>query len=358
MPLTPRPGILDIPPYPIAEPIAAGGPPFIMLASNECAAEPGPMAQEAYRRASAALRPYPDGSAAPLRHAIATTYGLDPARVVCGNGSEELIMLLLLAYAGPGAEVVHTRFGYLLFKTAARIMGAVPVAAEEPGLRVNVDALLAAVTPRTRALFLANPNNPTGFRLPPGEIERLRRGLRDDILLVLDGAYVEYADEPHDAGFRLVDAADNTVVLRTFSKIHGLAGLRVGWCYGPAGVADALHRVRPPSNLSGPAMQVAAAALGDTAHVDALRRQNVVQRERLADALRRRGFSPYPSSANFVLARLSSAAAASAAYAAFKANRILVRPMTAYDLPDCLRITIGKPGDMDAVIAALERIEA
>lgn len=355
MTVPPRRGILDVPPYPLAEPVVADGRPYIMLASNECAAEPGPLALAAFGSASEALRPYPDGSAAPLRHAIASQFGLDTRKIVCGNGSEELIGLLLLAYCNTESEVIHSRYGYLLFRTAARIVGAQPVAAEEPDMRVDVDSLLAAVTPRTRVVFVANPNNPTGFCLQRTEVERLRRGLRDDILLVLDAAYAEYAmSEDYDAGAALVDATDNTVMLRTFSKIHGLAGLRVGWCYAPTDVADVLHRVRPPTNISGIAQRVATAALQDQSRLALLRTQNAAERARFSGILRAQGATVYPSEGNFVLARLDDARRANELYTHLKAQRILVRPMTAYGLADCLRFTIGGPDTMDTVISAIQ----
>ncbi|MBI3711312.1 MAG: aminotransferase class I/II-fold pyridoxal phosphate-dependent enzyme, partial [Proteobacteria bacterium] len=341
--LRPRPFLLDIPPYKLGESSVPGMARVIVLASNECAADPSPLAIAAYRAHAGRLRRYADGATTELRAAIGACHGLDAARIVCGNGSEELIGLLVRAYAGPGDEVLHSEHGYALFALSARISGATPTAVPERDLVCEVDALLARVTSRTRLVLLANPNNPTGSCLAAGEVERLRRALPDDVLLVLDAAYAEYVMRAdYEPGARLVEAYDNVVMLRTFSKIYGLASLRLGWAYCPRGVADVLHRTRPPSNVSGPAQAAAIAALADQAHVAQNYAENARWRAWFTAEIARLGLKPYRSEGNFVLVRFGGGPQRAAdAYAFLKSRGIIARPMAAYRLDDCLRFTIG-----------------
>lgn len=356
MPPIPRPGILDLAPYALGESRVPGVARVIQLASNECAAEPSPLALAAYRDLATALRRYPEGSAATLRQALAARHGLDAARIVCGNGSEELISLLLRGYAGPGDEVLISQYGYLLFSVAAKAVGATPVLAPERELAADVDALLARIGPRTRVVMLANPNNPTGSCLSRAEIVRLHRGLRDDVLLVLDAAYAEYVMRvDYEAGAALVDAAENVVMLRTFSKAYGLASLRIGWAYGAAAIADVLDRIRGPTNVGGPAQAAAIAALGDQAHVARNRAHNGRWRGWFSAELATLGLRPHPSEGNFVLVRFPGepSKGAAVAYDFLKTQGIIARPMAGYGLGDCLRFTIGTGEEMELTAAAL-----
>src|SRR5918999_2526993 len=251
----PKPGILDIEPYVPGESSVSERIRPIKLSSNENPLGAGPKAIEAYKAAAGRLGRYPDGAATVLRQAIARAYGLNPDRIVCGAGSDELLNLLAHAYLGPGDEAIFTEHGFLVYRIATLASGAIPVAAPEKDLRTDVDAILARVTPRTRVVFIANPNNPTGTYIPFDEVRRLRRGLPDNVLLILDAAYAEYVRRnDYEAGLELVATTANTVMTRTFSKIHGLAALRLGWIYCPAAIADVLNRIRGPFNVSGPAL--------------------------------------------------------------------------------------------------------
>src|SRR5512145_159445 len=264
----PSPGVLDIAPYVPGTSALPGARPVIKLSSNETPFGPSPRAVEAYLAAAKTLSRYPDGSARPLREAIAKLYGLDPARIVCGAGSDELLNLLATAYLGPGDEAIYSRHGFLLYSIVIMARGATPVVAPEKNHTADVDEILARVTPATRMVFLANPNNPTGTYLTFDEVKRLRAGLPDDVLLVLDAAYAEFVRaNDYEAGIELVATTHNTVMTRTFSKIYGLASLRLGWAYCPPEVADALNRIRGPFNVSGPAIAAGIAALSDQAWV-------------------------------------------------------------------------------------------
>ena len=266
----PRPGILDIAPYVAGEAKIVGIERPIRLASNESALGPSAKAIAAYRALADEIHRYPDGSADQLREALGRRHELDPMRIVCGAGSDEIITLLTRAYAGPGDEVLYSEHGFLMYAISARTVGAQPVAARERGLRADVDALLAKAGPRTKVLFLANPNNPTGSYLGKDEVARLHAGLPAGALLVIDAAYAEYVTRnDYDAGAEFVEANGNVVMTRTFSKIYGLAGLRLGWAYCPPAVADVLNRLRNPFNVSHVAQAAGVAALEDIAHVDA-----------------------------------------------------------------------------------------
>ena len=351
-----RPGILDIAPYIGGEAGLAGQQRVIRLASNESPLGPSPRAAEAYRALAGELHRYPDGAAQALRDAIGRTFDLDPARIVCGAGSDELIGLLTRAYAGPGDEVLYSRHGFLMYAIAARSVGATPVAAAERDLTADVDALIAATTARTRILFLANPNNPTGSILPADTVRRLREALPDDVLLVIDAAYAEYVGRnDYEPGAALVDAGDNVVMLRTFSKIYGLAALRLGWAYCPPAVADVLNRVRGPFNVAAPALAAGVAALADAAHTRAARESNDRWLPWFRDQASALGFTAWPSAGNFVLLQFAAdpARGADAACRFLNARGIIPRRMAAYGLPDCLRVTIGDEADMRAVVDAL-----
>jgi histidinol-phosphate aminotransferase len=352
----PRPGILDIRPYVGGESKLAGHARIIKLASNESALGPSPRAIAAYRAAAETMHRYPDGQATELREALGARHGLDPARIVCGSGSDELLQLLARAYAGPGDEVLYSRHGFLVYSLAAKSCGATPVTAPEVALTASVDNLLAAANARTRIVFLANPNNPTGTYLSADEIKRLRAGLPERALLVIDAAYAEYVGRnDYTAGAELVDGAANVVMTRTFSKIFGLGGVRLGWAYCPAAVADVLNRIRGPFNVSAGALAAGRAALDDTGFVALARQHNDYWRPWLEAELARIGIAVVPSVANFVLARFpgESGRDAAAADAHLRSRGIIVRAMETYGLPDCLRISVGTGEEMRALVAAL-----
>jgi histidinol-phosphate aminotransferase len=351
----PRPGVLDVEPYRGGEAGAAGFAKPIRLASNESALGPSPRAMAAYAALAPEIHRYPDGGSDTLRRTIARHYGLDVERIVCGNGSDELIGLLTRAYAGPGDEVLYSRHGFLMYPIAATAAGAKPVTAPEHDLTADVDALLKAVTPKTRIVFLANPNNPTGTYLSSEEVQRLHAGLPKSVLLVIDAAYAEYVQRnDYEPGIALVEASQNVVMTRTFSKIFALGGLRVGWAYLSAPVADVLNRVRNPFNLNAAAQAAAVAALDDVAATDRAREHNDIWLPWLARELQRLGLTVNPSVGNFLIARFSSEPGKTAAdaFEFLKSRGILVRKIAGYGLPEWLRIGIGTEEEMRAVVKA------
>ncbi len=353
----PRPGILDISPYVGGRATIAGQANAIKLSSNESALGPSPRAIEAFQRHSDQLARYPDGGAHLLRDAIGDLHGLEPERIVCGNGSDELLQLLARAYAGPGDEVLYSYHGFLVYPLAALAAGAKPVAVPETDLRADVDAMLAHVNERTRIVFLANPNNPTGTYLAKGELRRLWGGLPEHVLLVIDGAYAEFVTRAdYDAGADLAHMAPNVVMTRTFSKIYGLASLRLGWAYGPESVIDVLNRVRGPFNANGAALAAGLAAVGDQDHIEVARTHNETCREAFATRARAAGIEVIPSIGNFLLLRFPDepARAAKAADAFLTQRGIIARNVDNYHLPDCLRISVGLADEMDAAAAAIE----
>ena len=356
--LKPQPGILEIAPYVGGESALEGRAEVIKLSSNEGPFGASPAARDAYRDVVDTLHRYPDGGAHELRRAIGEINGLDPDRIVCGAGSDELISLLCQAYAGVGDEVLHSQYGFLMYPIAARSVGAVPVSAPESDLTADVDALLAAVTDKTRILFLANPNNPTGTYLPAEEVARLRRELADDVLLVIDAAYAEYVSKAdYESGVAVVDAGDNVVMTRTFSKIYALGGLRLGWLYAPSEVVDVLNRVRGPFNVGAASLAAGAAAMRDEAFTEESRLHNDRWLAWTRNELLGMGLSVTDSVGNFLLVCFGgdSERGADAADAFLKDNGIIVRRMASYGLPDCLRITIGLEDEMRAVVDALGR---
>ncbi len=354
---TPRPGILDISPYVPGKSTLAGAAEVIKLSSNEGALGPSPRAVEAYTAAAPNLHRYPDGDATALREAIGRRYGLDADRIVCGAGSDELLYLLGRSYAGPGDEVLYHEHAFIMYYLIALGVGATPVTAREVDLTANVDTLLAKVTPRTRIVYIANPNNPTGSYLSADELGRLRAGLPDEVLLVIDSAYAEYAvQNDYSAGVELVDADGNTVMTRTFSKAYALGGVRLGWAYCPPAVADVLNRVRAPFNVATPAQAAGIAAIEDTAFLAVARDHNATWRPWLAERIRDAGLEVYPSIANFVLVRFPDAPGrnAEAALAFLNARGLIPRETGGVGLPGCLRITIGREHEMRAVARAIE----
>jgi len=337
----PKPGIMEISPYIGGEAKIEGVTRFIRLASNENALGCSPLAKDAYLNHVNELHRYPDGSASALRDAISTTYNLNKDQIVCGAGSDELISLLIRAYAGVGDEVLYSRHGFLMYAIGAKAVGATPVYAEEQNLTADVDALLAKVTDKTKLLFLANPNNPTGSYLPAAEIKRLRENLPDHVLLVIDAAYAEFAESlpGYDSGAELVNTYGNVVMLRTFSKIYGLAGLRLGWGYFPADVADVINRVRGPFNVNAVAQIVGIAALSDHDFLQQSITHNTQWRAWLVEELQKLGINTQPSAGNFLLGDFG--AEAENIRQALRNQGIFIRQMGAYGLPEHLRITVG-----------------
>jgi histidinol-phosphate aminotransferase len=355
MTLHPRPSILNIEPYKGGLSKAAPGQRVIKLSSNETPLGPSPKAIEAFKNAAEKLYRYPDGSAAELKQAIAETYKLNPEQIICGAGSDELIAFLCLAYAGEGTEVIYTEHGFLMYKIYAMAGGATPVSVPEKGLKTDVDAILKAVTPKTRIVFIANPNNPTGTYIPKSEVIRLRKGLRDDILLVLDGAYAEYVSEgDYSSGQDIVDMGDNTVMLRTFSKIYGLASLRVGWGYFPLSMADIVNRIRGPFNINSPAIAAASAAVRDTEFTKKAKEFNEIQLKFMHEELSKLGLNPVPSVGNFLLAKFKDEKTAIAANDYLMSKGIIIRMVANYGLGEYLRISIGLEEDNKEVIKTLK----
>ena len=352
----PKPGILDISAYVPGESSTPSGIKPIKLSSNETPLGPSPKALAAYKAEAGTLDRYPDGSGTVLRSAIGKLYGLDPERIVCGSGSDELINLIAHAYVGPGDETVYSEHGFLMYKIATLSSGGKPVSVPEKKYTADVDALLARVTPKTKLVFLANPNNPTGTYVSHGEVRRLQAGLPSTTLLVLDAAYSEYVRRnDYEAGLELVATTPNTVMTRTFSKIYGLAALRLGWAYCPAAVADVLNRVRGPFNLNAPAIAAGVAALADRAHIDTAIAHNEKWLPWTAAELGKLGLEVTPSVGNFILIHFpgQNGRDAVSADTFLKTHGIILRRVGAYGLPNCLRMTIGTEDDNRKVVAAL-----
>ncbi len=356
--LTPRPGVLDIDLYVPGKSAGAPGVKTYKLSSNETPLGPSPKARAAYEAAAAKLDLYPDGSARRLREAIARRYGLDPERVVCGCGSDDLLSLIAYAFIGPQDEGIVTAHGFLVHKIAIQAAGGTPVIADEVNLTADVDRILAKLTPRTRAVFLANPNNPTGTYIPYAEIKRLHAALPPHVLLVLDAAYAEYVRaDGYSSGLELAATAENVVMTRTFSKIHGLAFLRIGWCYAPPVVADALNRIRGPFNTNGAAIEAGIAAMADIGHVEASIAHNDIWLAWLAAEIGRLGIEVVPSVGNFLLLRFPREAGRTAeeADAFLSGHGLILRAVKAYGLPDCLRLSVGTEEANRLVVATLAR---
>jgi len=354
--LTPRPGIMDLNPYVPGKHALDGFDKLVVLSANESPLGPSPHALAAYKEAAADLNRYPDGGSNELREALAAHYGIEAENIVCSNGSDELIAMITRAYAGPGDEVLFSRHGFAMYPIATLAAGATPVMAPETNLTTDVDALLDHVTERTRIVFVANPNNPTGSFLPTNEITRLRERLRDDVLLVIDAAYAEYiVRNDYSPGTELVREGGNVVMFRTFSKAYALAGVRLGWSYAPPVITDVLNRVRNPFNVTVPAQVAGLAALRDIAHLDAARAHNDIWRPKMTAALEGLGLEVVPSVANFLLVRFpdDKAKNADAANAFLTARGIMPRPVGNYGLPAHLRITVGLEDEVGALVDAL-----
>jgi len=353
----PKEWILGISPYVPGKAAADDGRPLIKLSANENPLGTGEAARAALVAATADLATYPDPGAAKMREAIAAVHGLDPARVIYGTGSDELLHIAASAYAGPGDEVLYVHYGFSVYDIAARRVGATPVIAPDKDYATDVDALLACVTEKTKVVFLANPNNPTGTMTPREEIARLHAALRPDILFVLDQAYAEYLDaDDDDGGMELAKTAANVLVTRTFSKIYGLAAERIGWGYASAEIIDALHRIRAPFNVTTAGQAAAIAAVKDQAWVEASRTHNRQWRQWLADevaALSNHGLRAVPSKANFLLILFNGKLTAEAAMKGLWDEGFATRWLPGQGLPNGLRITIGTEEQMSAVAGKL-----
>jgi histidinol-phosphate aminotransferase len=355
----PRPGVLTIKAYVPGKSSAPGVAKVHKLSSNETPLGASPQAIAAYLAEAERLHDYPDGAATALREAIGRAYGLDPDRIVCGAGSDDLLNLIARAYLKDGDEAIHTTHGFLVYPIATLGAGATPVVAQETDYTADVDAILAKVSERTRVVFLATPNNPTGTYLPFDEVKRLHRALSKQVLLVIDAAYAEYVRRnDYESGIELVATSENVVMCRTFSKIYGLAALRLGWLYGPAHVVDALNRIRGPFNVNAPSIAAGVAAIADTAHVERSRMHNEKWLAWLTEEIGRLGLTVTPSVANFVLIHFPDVKGKTArdADALLTSRGVVLRAVGAYHLPNALRMSVGTEEANRLAVATLAEL--
>jgi histidinol-phosphate aminotransferase len=351
---TPRPEILTISPYVGGESSIPGVNRSYKLSSNEGAFGVPPLARQALHDVLEETYRYPDGGADQLRDAIGKRWELDPARIVCGAGSDDLLYQLCLAYGGPGRDIIMSEHGFTIYYIAGIYAGSRVIKVPERNLQPDLDAMLAAVSPATKAVFLANPNNPTGAMIPEREMARFRAALPPEVLLVIDSAYAEYVmRDDYNPGERLVDATDNTIMTRTFSKMFGLAGVRIGWCYGPPGVIDVLNRIRGTFNVSVAAQAAGVAALQEKGWVEKGREHNAIWRPKLAAGIEAAGIKVWPGEGNFVLCDFVTVEKANAADLFLRQRGLIVRRVTSYGLPQCLRITVGTAEECGMVIDSL-----
>ncbi|MGB3246546.1 MAG: histidinol-phosphate transaminase [Sulfitobacter sp.] len=354
--ITPQPGIMNIALYQGGASHVAGVENVVKLSSNENPLGPSDKAKEAFTRAAHSLHRYPSSDHAALRNAIAEVHGLVADNIICAAGSGDILNLLCQAYAGQGDEVIYTEHGFALYRIYALAAGATPVEVAERERVTDVDAILAACTPATRLVFIANPNNPTGTMIGDAEIARLADGIPEACLLVLDGAYAEFVED-YDAGASLVDARENVVMTRTFSKLYGLGGLRIGWGYAPRPIIDVLNRIRGPFNLSAAALDAAEVAVRDRAHADHCRAENAKWRTWMADALAKIGVPSDVSCANFILPRFASPTEAEACDLYLQSQGLIVRRVGGYNLPNCLRITVGDESACRRIVHAIRQFK-
>ncbi|MER0238127.1 histidinol-phosphate transaminase [Fulvimarina sp. MAC8] len=352
----PIPGILDIEPYVPGKSKAPAGVKLHKLSSNETPLGASPRAIEAARSALGGLEVYPDGQASELKHAIAEVHGLRSENILCGNGSDELLGLLCQCYLKPGDEAIHSEHGFLVYNIQIKARGAIPVIAPETDATADVDAILKLVTDKTKLVFLANPNNPTGTYLPFDEIRRLHAGLPKRTILVLDAAYAEYVRKnDYAAGLELVSEAENVVMTRTFSKIYGLAALRIGWMYAPEAIVSVLDRVRGPFNLNAAAIAAGAAAIKDRAFVEKAVDHNAEWLGWTTGQLEALGLTVTPSVGNFILIHFfeEPGKTAADADAYLTARGFILRRVTGYGFPNALRMSIGSEEANRGVVDAL-----
>ncbi len=349
---SPQPGIMDISLYVGGQSALPGRDDVVKLSSNENPFGASPKAIAAFESSSRQLHRYPSTDHASLRGAIGDVHGLDSDRIICGVGSDEILHLLCQAYAGPGDEVLHTEHGFAIYKITALAAGATPVEAKERERVTDVDTLLSAATERTKICFIANPNNPTGTMIGGNDLARLADGLPKGCLLVLDGAYVEFAED-YDGGLSLIESRENVFMTRTFSKLYGLGGLRIGWGYGPREIIGVLNRIRGPFNLSHAQLAAAEAAVRDREFAARCVAENTRMRAWMANALAELGVPSDTSCANFILARFANVDEAAACDAWLKEDGIIVRQVASYKLPHCLRVTVGDEASCRRVVAAV-----
>jgi len=350
-----QPGILDIDPYVPGKSTVSYNGPVYKLSSNETPLGASPKATAAFKDVAGQLELYPDGSCGALRQAIAGRFGLNADHIVCGSGSDELLQLISAAYLGPGDEAIYTRHGFLVYPIAIMANSAIPVIADEVAYTANVGKIISKLSNKTRIVFLANPNNPTGTYLPFNEVKRLHAALPETCLLVLDAAYAEYVTRnDYEAGIELVSTSDNVVMTRTFSKIYGLAGLRLGWAYCAPAIADVLNRVRGPFNVNAPAIAAGVAAINDTEHLEKAIAHNQHWLAWLSEKLTGLGIVVTPSVGNFLLLHFDNGKT-HAADKFLNANGVVLRVMDAYGLPDALRLTIGSQAANERVVELLRK---
>lgn len=349
-----REAIDRLPGYILAEQDIPGVERIIQLGQNELALPPSPDAIEAIHQTASALSRYPDIAHVKLRKAIAEVHGLNCEQIACGAGSLELLGLLANIYCEDGVDVVVSQFGYKFFQLQCTVAGANIIVVPEPDLKADIDGIIEAVTAQTRIVFIVTPNNPTGSSLARGELKRLRNSLADDVLLVVDSAYAEFANKTvYESGFDLVESGENIVITRTFSKAYGLAGLRVGWLYGPPDVVEALAKVRAPNSITTQALAAAEAVMHDQAHLAKVTTEVAELREGFRAKMQTLDLQAMPSDGNFVLLRFASKAQALAIYEDLLTGGIIVRPMGSYDLSDCLRVTVGTREEMGILEARM-----
>ncbi len=347
-----RARIENLPPYALADLKLPGCERVVQLAQNELGVPPNPNAVRAAAAALAEINRYSDNDHSRLREAIAGVYGLNPERLICGAGSMELMGLIANAYCESGVEVVVSQYGYKYFQVLCSIAGATLRIVPEPEMRIDIDAIVDAVNKNTRLVFVVNPGNPTGSSLPPGAVRELRERIPREVMLILDGAYAEFAEGPDfEPGFDLVEAGENLVVLRTFSKAYGLAGMRVGWCCAPADVIESIQKMRPPNSITTPSLAAAEAAIRDRAYREDVCAEIAVLRQEFSELARALGLIVLPSQTNFVLFGCPDGVPMPAAEldAKLRESGVILRPMGAYDLPNHLRITIGSREEMNIV---------
>ncbi len=350
----PKPGILEIEAY-VPGKSSAKGTKIHKLSSNESPIGASSMAVTAYRQAAEKLALYPDGSATALRDAIAQRYGLSADRIICGAGSDEILQLLAHAYLGPGDEAVYSQYGFMVYPIVIQANGATSVVAKETTFTTDVDAMIAAVTPKTKMVFVANPNNPTGTYISYQDLRRLHAALAPDVLLIVDAAYAEFVTaNDYEPGIALVSEFENVVMTRTFSKIHGLAALRLGWAYGPLHVMDVLNRMRGPFNVSLPAIAAGVASIQDTSFMDQALVHNTRWLRWLTDEISKLGLSVVPSVGNFVLVHFTKEKTAAKADAYLQDEGLVVRRMDGYGMPNALRMSVGTEEANHALVKALK----
>ncbi len=356
--LVARPGIKDAPLYIPGSHEAAGGIEPAILSANENPLGPGDAAIAAYKKAADHLFRYPEGGATDLRNAIAKRFNLNADHIICGSGSDELLTFITRMFAGPGDEVLYSQHGFMMYPINAIQVGATPVTAPESNLTTDVDALLAAVTDKTKIVFVANPNNPTGSYISATEMTRLADGLPENAVLVIDAAYAEYVSgNDYTAGVELVEARNNVIMTRTFSKMFGLAGLRLGWCYCSAEVTDLMNRLRGPFNVNAPAQAAGIAAMEDVAHTAKSKTHNDDMLKKFTAELQALGIDVPPSVGNFFLAGFKDGEAASRAYDYMMSKGVIARVMGGYGLPSYIRLTVGLEEECQRAIDALREFK-